>query len=254
MRIGISRFSHTPQEAHEVLAAARRHGFDGVQLKPPQYQAFVSSPPAFQLEYGALADLAGGGLIVYPGGDPGSWVNQSEQILPFATAIGAGHICHCSGVYHTNAADEQVRAVADALMAIGRRASSQGLVISIHNHVDSLVESEADIARLLEIVDPTLCGLTLDTAHAAKAGIADVAQLVRRFKGHLLNVHLKDLATDGTFCALGQGTLDLRPILTALTEINYDQWLIVDEETAALGTEDAFRVAHDYLRREGIMA
>ncbi|MBW3635320.1 MAG: sugar phosphate isomerase/epimerase, partial [Armatimonadetes bacterium] len=109
-------------------------------------------------------------------------------------------------------------------------------------------ETEEDIARLLERIDPEICGLTLDTAHAAKAGIPHVERLAVRFQRHLLNVHLKDLSAEGQFCALGQGTLPLRPILDALTAINYDQWLIVDEETASLQTDEAFSVAAEFLK------
>jgi sugar phosphate isomerase/epimerase len=252
MKIGISRISNTPEEAYRVLESAHRYGFAGVQLKPPQYNDFVAAPQSFKERYGSLSYLACGGLIVYPGGDPSTWRTQVDAVLPFAGAVDAGHICLCSGVYETGASEEQVRAVANALTDIGTTAKQQGVVISIHNHMDSLVESEEDIARLLDIVDPALCGLTLDTAHAAKAGISNVANLALRFKAHLLNVHLKDIAGDGQFCALGQGTLALRPILDALASVQYDQWLIVDEETKNLSTEETFGIASDCLQAEGI--
>lgn len=253
MKIGISRMSRGPEEALEVLQTARACGFAGVQLKPQQYEAFVASPVAFVERYGDLADLAQGGLIVYPGGDPHQWPAKLAAVLPFAGAIRANHVCICAGVYRTNPSDEEVKAVADALTTIGRSAREQGLVISIHNHVNSLVEGEADIARMLDRLDPAVCGLTLDTAHAAKAGIGDVSSLIRRFRAHLLNVHLKDIAADGTFCALGQGTLALDPIFGALEDVAYDQWLIVDEETASMDTPTSFRIAADCLARRGLL-
>lgn len=254
MRIGISRMSKPGAEADRVLTAARAHGFDGVQLKPAQYEQFVAAPQSFVDHYGPLASLVQGGLIVYPGGDPSRWMEKAEPVIGFAAAVRAEHICFCSNVYGTAASEEQVTAVEQALTGIGRRARDQGLAISIHNHVNSLVETEADIARLLERLDPSICGLTLDTAHAAKAGVADVSRLVERFAGHLINVHLKDIAPDGTFCALGQGTLAIEPILSALRAVRYDRWLIVDEETASMQTEQAFAIAADCLARHGLMA
>jgi sugar phosphate isomerase/epimerase len=249
MRTGISRVSRTPEEAYEVLSAAQKYGFEGVQLKPSQYSEFIDAPASFEQRYGSLASLSCGGLIVYPGSNPSTWLEQAEPILSFASAINAEHICFCSGVYSTGATDEEVRNVAEALTAIGERARQQDLVISIHNHVGSLVETEEGIARLLEKLDPQICGLTLDTAHAAKAGIPQVERLAVRFQRHLLNVHLKDLDAHGKFCALGQGTLPLRPILDALTAVNYNQWLIVDEETAALQTDEAFSIAAEFLKQ-----
>lgn len=254
MRIGISRMSRTPEEAHEVLRAAHACGFEGVQLKPAQYQEFVASPAGFGERYGPLAQLASGGLIVYPGGDINAWQPKVEAVLPFAGAVRAGHVCLCSNIFATNPPEAHVQQMADTLRAIGRLARTQGLAISIHNHVGSLVQSEDDIARLLAKLDPADCGLTLDTAHAAKAGIDDVHRLIPRFRDHLVNVHLKDIAPDGTFCALGRGTLDVPPILSALRDTRYDNWLIVDEETASMDTPTAFRIAAETLRRHGAMA
>ena len=253
MQVGISRISETREQADEVLSASRRHGFEGVQLKPSQYSEFIESPKIFEEHYGQLASLAQGGLVFYPGNDPILWVEKVGKVLPFAAAVGAGHICLCSGVYSSGASNEEVKTTAEALTTLGREARQLDLQISIHNHVDSLVETEEDIARLLEVLNPEVCGLTLDTAHAAKAGIEDVARLVERFQKHLLNVHLKDLTAEGEFCALGQGVLAIDPILEKLHAIGYDQWLIVDEETKALDTEAAFKIAADYLKQRNIL-
>ena len=254
MRIGVSRISQGSEQAVQVLEGAQRHGFEGVQLKPSQYQEFLGSPAAFRERYGKLSGLACGGLIVYPGDDLAAWLERAEAVLPFASAIGAEHICFCSGVSQTQAPEAEVRTVAEALKLIGARARELGLVISIHNHVASLVESEEDMARLLALLDPRDCGLTLDTAHAAKAGIVGVERLAVRFQEHLLNVHLKDIAADGQFCALGTGTLALAPILEALSSVGYPNWLIVDEETSALETEAALSIASECLKRHGVMA
>lgn len=252
MKIGISRPSQTIEQSLEVLELARAFGFEGVQLKPAQYNAHVAAPETFAERYAKLANLAAGGLIFYPSRVATDWPAQLEPILHFAAKVGASHICICSGVYATTASDEEVQTVANVLTEIGQRAQSLGLVISIHNHVASVVESETDIARLLDRLDPKRCGLTLDTAHAAKAGIQSVPALIARFQKHLLNVHLKDLDADGKFCALGTGTLDMRPILRELKALGYDQWLIVDEETVGLSTREAFEIARDYLQREGV--
>lgn len=249
MRVGISRISASAEQAYAVLEAARDHGFEGVQLKPAQYRPFLGSPSAFGDHYGSLADLACGGLIAYPGGEPARWGEHLAEILPFAAAVRAEHICVCADVFNTAASDEQIRSVAEALGAIGQSARRQGMVISIHNHVNSLVETEDDIARLLDRLDPAVCGLTLDTAHAAKAGISDVHRLIGRFRSHLLNVHLKDMDAQGHFCALGAGSLQVEPVLAALDEVGYAQWLIVDEETASLDTQTSFGIAAATLTR-----
>lgn len=253
MKIGISRPSHSEAESREVLSCARRFGFEGVQLKPAQYNAFLSDPEAFSRHYGDLAGLAAGGLIFYPGGNPAEWEGLLQPAIAFASAVNADHICICSCVYQTGASNEEVQAVVHALAAVGRNASAQGLRISIHNHASSIVESEEDVARVLDKLDPEVCGLTFDTAHAAKGGVTDFTSTIRRFKNHLINVHLKDLGGDGKFCPLGQGTLNLDPIFDALREIDYKQWLIVDEESPGVTTPEAMEIARQYLRDRNIM-
>lgn len=89
-----------------------------------------------------------------------------------------------------------------------------------------LFEGVTDLERLLGHLEPTICGLTLDTAHAVKAEIEEIAALVPRFRKHLNNVHLKDFSEDGVFCPLGHGIIDLDAVLQALRDIEYDEWLM----------------------------
>lgn len=247
MKIGISRPSTSPEAAQEVFTCAEQYGFAGVQLKPTQYEPYLGEPGAFKSAYGERAALAQGGLIIYPGGDPATWRERVRGVIPFAGAVGAGHICLCSNVYTTNPSGEQVQTMARVLQEIGQAARERDVAISIHNHVGSMVETEADILRLLEQLDPAWCGLTYDTAHAAKAGVTDLTGLLGKVQRHLLNVHLKDLSVEGNFCPLGRGRLDLAPVVRNLREMDYQQWLIVDEESKDFTTPEAMRISREFL-------
>ena len=143
---------------------------------------------------------------------------------------------------------ERFQQVAKVLTAIGEKARGQGTWISIHNHANCLFENENDLAILFEHLEPKVCGFTLDTAHAAKAGIKDIASLVHHFREHLNNVHLKDVSDSGVFCPLGRGTLELGSVLQALNTIGYDEWLIVDEESRDFSTDEAYRISMDFLK------
>lgn len=249
MKIGISRISGSPEEAHEVFAAAVRHGFEGVQMKPQQYNFCELNPEIFKETYGELASLARGGLIIYPGGNFETWPGKLERLIPFATGIGAEQICICSSVDRSDVSPERFQKIATVLTEIGEEARRQGTWISIHNHANCLFESEKDLAMLFEHLEPKMCGFTLDTAHAAKAGIKDIASLVHRFRDHLNNVHLKDSSDSGVFCPLGHGTIELDNVLKALDAIGYDEWLVVDEESRDFSTDEAYRISMDFLKK-----
>jgi sugar phosphate isomerase/epimerase len=250
MKIGVSRFSDSSEEAYEVFSAAKRYGFEGVQMKPSQYDFSELNPEIFKKRYGELAPLACAGLITYPGGDFETWSVKLERLIPFAVGIGAEQLCVCANVDRSDTSPERFYKIATVLTIIGKKARKQGIWISIHNHAYCLFETENDLALLFENLDPEICGFTLDTAHAAKSGIQDIASLVHRFNKHLNNVHLKDISSTGVFCPLGQGTLQLDSILDALNAVRYDEWLIVDEESRDFSVDEAYQISMDFLKRK----
>ena len=152
-----------------------------------------------------------------------------------------------AAVDRSDTSARRFRRAASVLRKTGEQARQQGTSISVHTHANCLFESIEDLEKLLGHLKPEECGLTLDTAHAAKAGIQDIASLVNHFRAHLNNVHLKDFSKNGSFCPLGLGTLDLNSVLDALHGIGYDEWLIVDEESRDFTTEEAYRISMDFL-------
>jgi len=251
MKIGISRISSSPETAYEVFAAAKRYGFEGIQMKPQQYDFSELNAEIFKRKYEELASLARGGLITYPGGDFETWPAKLAQLIPFAAGIGAEQICMCTSVDRSDTSPKHFQKIARILTEIGEEARKQCTWISVHNHANCLFETENDLAMLFERLDPKVCGFTLDTAHAAKAGIVDIASLVHHFHEHLNNVHLKDVSDAGVFCPLGRGTLELGNVLQALSAIEYDEWLIVDEESRDFSTDEAYRISMAFLKEHG---
>jgi len=251
MNIGISRAGGDPIK--DILSSAKEHGFTGVQMKFGQFKDHLESPQGFVDDVGELSRLARGGLIVYPGGNPSAWEAKIGAVIPFASHVGAGHICVCAGVGRDDMSDAKFREAADALMAAGRAASENGLVVSLHNHANSIFETADDIAKLAGMLDPSMCGLTIDTGHTAKAGIDDPGEVIKRHREHVFNIHLKDMNADGSFCALGTGTVKLDAAIEAAREIGYDRWLIVDEESKHLPTDEAFGITREFLESRGLM-
>jgi sugar phosphate isomerase/epimerase len=250
MKIGISRAMPATESVTEMLASANKHGFQGVQLKQGQYAAHLEAPGGFRKEHGDWAALSCGGLVAYPGGDASVWPEKLKPIVTFASAVQAGHVCVCTTVARGEGAHARV---ARTLNAIGADAARQGVSVSLHNHLGGLFENEGDFEILAGMFDVASAGFTIDTGHTAKAGIADAGALVRRYARLLRNVHLKDMDAQGHFCPLGRGGVDLHCVLKALRDVAYDGWLVVDEETHGMPTEEAFSIAAAYLRNKGLL-
>jgi sugar phosphate isomerase/epimerase len=253
LKIAISRRTKTYEEARSLFQAAHAAGFAGVQAKPHQYDLAELKPKRFQSIFGDYAQMIGAGLIVYPSTEPEAWLKAIEPILHFASHIGAEEICIVSGVSRSDTSARRVRSIGKILHEIGSIAGTYGTHISLHNHAGCLFESAEDLDRVTEHLDPSVCGITFDTAHAAKGGMVDLGGNIKRLASHITNVHLKDLASEGHFCPLGQGTLDLTGALNALEAIHYNGWLVVDEETKGLSAEHACSISMEFLRAHGVL-
>lgn len=130
------------------------------------------------------------------------------------------------------------------LTALAERCEAAGLTLVYHHHMGTVVQSGADIDRLMRHTGPAL-RLLLDTGHAAFAG-ADPLALAQRYGARVAHVHCKDVraavarrsgAEDlslldavvaGVFTVPGDGMVDFPALLAALPR--YRGWLVIEAE------------------------
>ncbi len=124
-----------------------------------------------------------------------------------------------------------------------------GLRTVFHHHCGGFVETPAEVKTLLELTDPDLVGLCLDTGHYTYGG-GDALDGLKRFGERVWHVHFKDCdgevaararagawdyfeaVRNRIFCELGQGIVDLRSILQELVQRHYEGWIVVEDEVA----------------------
>ncbi len=142
------------------------------------------------------------------------------------------------------------RRLADLLEALSTEAITAGHDISFHPHAGTYVETPAETNRLLEETVGIGMGLCLDTGHCIVGG-GDPVAVVDDHGGRLTHLHLKDV-DPGTlsrlrtgevaglgeavehrlFSPLGSGTLDLAGVLRALDRVDYEGWLMVEQDSS----------------------
>lgn len=122
-----------------------------------------------------------------------------------------------------------LREYAALLNETGARLKEEGIQLLFHHHNFEFVplrgeESRDGMAVLLEELNPELVGLVLDTYWLQRSG-HDPAAYIRRQKGRVKGVHLRDMALKGPVwnpgirdCELGAGNLDFRDIMEACEE------------------------------------
>jgi inosose dehydratase len=146
-----------------------------------------------------------------------------------------------------------------------------GLSAVFHHHAGTFVETPEEIARLCEATDAALLGLCLDTGHYTFGG-GDPVDAVRLYGSRVRHLHLKDVQLPvleaarrggvgfleavrrGVFCELGEGSVDLKRVVSDLSAAGYSDWALVEQDVdtrnpEAKPLESALR-SREYLRTE----
>jgi inosose dehydratase len=134
----------------------------------------------------------------------------------------------------------------EALTEVAEQLAGRGMRLAYHHHMGTVVETEAEIDRLMRATGPAV-GLLLDTGHLMYSG-GDVLGVARRHADRIAHVHCKDVrpavlaearrrdqsfldaVVDGVFTVPGDGCVDYRALLETLREAGYDGWLVVEAE------------------------
>jgi inosose dehydratase len=145
-------------------------------------------------------------------------------------------------------------------------AGEYGLTFALHPHVGTLIETDDQVQRALDVTDVGWC---LDTGHLMIGG-TDPAAFAAQHGGRVTHVHLKDVdaalarqlmagrlslveATQrGLFVPLGQGAAAVAQTVHALDEHGYDGWLVLEQDTAITADEPAVNSASMLAARESI--
>lgn len=145
--------------------------------------------------------------------------------------------------------EDRFRALVDGLHRAGELCHERGYDAVLHPHAGSYVETDAEIRAVLDVLDPAVVGLCLDTGHVALGG-ADPATLARDYAARVRHVHLKDLdqgvvhrvgrqggdfealVRAGVFAELGAGDAGVRETVETLLGLGYSGWFVVEQDRA----------------------
>jgi len=160
--------------------------------------------------------------------------------------------------------------VAAGLLELEAICARHGLIQVIHPHVDTVVETAADVREVLDRSPVKWC---FDTGHLFIGGVDPLTFLRDNFDRVGL-VHLKDVdqsvvpalnrneidlmraVQDGIFCNLGTGDVPIGDVVRGMEAGGFDGWYVVEQDAAITGDlpgdgegpmQDVLR-SMDYLR------
>ncbi len=143
--------------------------------------------------------------------------------------------------------DEEWDMLCTGLNKLGKVAKDMGITLTFHHHMGTVVQTAAEIDRMMENTDPELFNLLFDSGHLAYCG-EDYMYILKKYINRIKHVHLKDIRPDviadvkakgesflqgvrkGTFTVPGDGVIDFAPIFRVLAENNYEGYVLVEAE------------------------
>jgi inosose dehydratase len=136
--------------------------------------------------------------------------------------------------------------LAPRMTEFGKRLKARGLHLAYHHHMGTVIESEAEVDRLMASTGPEV-GLLLDTGHLTFAG-GDPVRAAGRHAARVVHVHCKDIRAgvmadvkrrdlpflsavlEGVFTVPGDGSVDYAAVLKPIAAAGYAGWLVVEAE------------------------
>lgn len=170
----------------------------------------------------SLAALAGAKVILLP-------VGQPESLTP----------------------DEARDQLVEVLKECAPSAEAADVFLAVENVGQPLAANVDDLLEIVARVGSPACQVYYDVGNAAHRG-ADPVAGIRQLRSHLAMVHVKDFQPGeprGKTVIIGDGVIDWKAVLTALSEVNYDGFLTLEVPGTAETADDIAVRSRDALQQ-----
>ena len=129
---------------------------------------------------------------------------------------------------------------------ISNRLSDVGLSMSYHEHMGTIIQTETDIEKFMNLTNEKTF-LLYDSGHLLFAE-ANYIKILEKYISRINHIHCKDIRKDillkslkddlsfrnsflnGVFTVPGDGCIDYEPIIKILFQNNYEKWLVIEAE------------------------
>lgn len=143
--------------------------------------------------------------------------------------------------------DDEWETLTKGLSKLGRVAKDMDMTLTFHHHMGTVVQTEEEIDRFMDMVDPNYVYLLFDSGHCSYADI-DPVKVLGKYIGRTRHIHLKDLRRSvvaearankwsflegvrkGTFTVPGDGDVDFEPLFKIIQDADYEGWVVVEAE------------------------
>jgi inosose dehydratase len=255
MRYAMSghQFRTTPPHPETGIRMAAQYGYHGIEPFEDDMPQYLERPPE---DFKKVLDASGLALCTIGSGGQYLDAAQLPQTIE-SNAARARYLAHF-GCTHlkinlskrvgaANMSPAIGKTVAKNLNEVGKRTADAGIKLAFHPHAWTLVERQPELDMIMDLTDPALVYLVLDTGHAALGGI-DPVKCLGDYYSRVAAIHLKDAEAKyntasgwkgpapseeehrrvNLYKRLGAGGVDFPAIFRILRERKFDGWVTLD--------------------------
>ncbi|WP_067621020.1 sugar phosphate isomerase/epimerase family protein [Alicyclobacillus acidiphilus] len=197
-----------------LISDIRDIGFDAIELWVAHLDPFRATPSMIGQAV-SIVERYGVEIIGYTAGFGTPGVSREDALRVFETAQAIGAKVLAQGFHPANG--ELVQELC----------TRYNIRVGLENH------PEKEPQEVIEKVKPFYpwIGSANDTGWFATHGY-DAARATRELRDVLIHVHLKDILAVGGHdtCALGDGIVDIRGVMQALQDMDYDGIITIEHE------------------------
>ena len=265
-RWAMSSHMFTPLKPHPEagIKVAARFGFHGIEPWGNELELYLKQPPEV---FKKILDESGIGISSIASG--GEYFDSSKlqatldshsANAKFGAYFGIkalkANLSRRLGQEDLNSANARI--LARNLNEVGKRTLEHGVKFAFHPHAWTMAERKAEVEMILEMTDPKLVFVTLDTCHASVGGFDPVA-FAKTHYSRIAHFHFKDTlpvwsaekgwrgpapskeeeaamakklglppSPDAIYQRLGTGGVDFPALIQFLRDRHYDGWISLD--------------------------
>lgn len=247
--VGVQLFTVRNELAEDVAGTIKRIaevGYQGFELLPKGW-------PELDVMKGLLDET---GLKMFSAHVPLDRLRDDfDAVAEYCGACGATDLVVPSMGGPVYKDDALLKKTVDDIADIGRKCIDAGFRCSYHNHAtefENTVDGMEVLDYVFETIPADLLLTQLDTFFIEHVG-KNPAEYIRRFKGRLSLLHLKDKSKDPSMqnTELGNGTIDWDAVFEAANEVGPD-WLIVEQNCQGMPALDSIAASYEFLKSKGI--
>lgn len=211
-----------------------------------------------------LSALYGGGRFTDPA-KRDEVVEYNARVARFLAANGVDRIVFGPAPPRADGGTslDDLKQAAVTIEEAARQCADLGVVACVHPHLWTEIQTADELEVVMELTDPEIVKLCIDTAHTSVAG-TDPAELITTYADRLEYLHLKDVSPDRDtateeafpilsggdalpiFCELGLGTVDLESVVAALRKASYEGWITIEIDQSTRTPKESLRICRDY--------